>query len=199
MIDIERIIGSPDAEIENTTLTSSASPQALRRVHEEEFDDEDTIRDIIGPDYVNPDAMPKPVYGEIERFGRWANVTIGNKDYCISYVTPVAVRIRGEGFKITDRDWSTTTSNHMTKWAEEIGVTDENGRRLKYRDFLQMGERIPQSEISRMFREDAKTVDWTHQQRKKVTAYPDPVAGHKYVDTQDKIDLPRYEPPQPEF
>jgi hypothetical protein len=200
MIDIARIIGqSPDAETENTTLIPSASPQALRRVHEEEFDDEETIQDILGADYRNPAPPQKAEFGEVERFGRWANVTIGNTQYCISYITPVAVKRHGQPMVFTSKDWSPTTSNHIAAWTEEIGLTKADGEPYKYREIKHGFQRIPQEEINQMFREDAKKVDWSKKDRNKAFNYPNPMRGYKYVPTEDKIDLPTYRPPEQEI
>lgn len=199
MIDIERILGQwSNAETENTTLTSSASPQALRRVHEEEFDDEETIKDILGPDFNTPAPAANPQFGEVERFGRWANITVGNTQFCISYLTPVAVKVQGQPMEFTARDWSATTSNHIAKWAEEIGLTKADGKPYKYVELKRMFKRIPQEELNRRFKEEASKTDWSKQQRKQATSYRTP-KGYKYVDSEHKIDMPRYTPPEQEF
>lgn len=201
MIDIERILGQwTDAETENTTLIPSASPQALRRVHEEEFDDEETIQDILGKDYRDPAPAEKPLPGSIERFGRWTNVTIGNNHFCISYLTPVAVYIGGEGMKFTDRDWSPTTSNHIAAWAEEIGLTGPNGEKIPYREIKKKFPRIPQEEITRMFKEQSAKVDWTRHDLKQADKMPmSGVRGYKYVDPEHRVGLRPYTPPEQEI
>src|SRR5271169_2285015 len=55
--------------------------QRLPVQQEGEDDDEETIKDILGADYLEP---PEPaVHGEVERFGRWADIRIGNNSFCV--------------------------------------------------------------------------------------------------------------------
>lgn len=54
---------------------------------------------------------------------------IGSNRFLISYHTPVAAYIDGEGYFRTSRKWSSTTSKHINKWlqgvaAKEISQTD---------------------------------------------------------------------------
>jgi hypothetical protein len=41
-----------------------------------------------------------------------------------SYETPVGAYIPNEGFYITDKKWSRTTSKHINKWLEVAGNRD---------------------------------------------------------------------------
>jgi hypothetical protein len=158
----------------------------------EAFDDDvELIKDIIGP--VGPPAAPKT--GSVERFGRWANIKVGDKHFCISYLTPVAVYIPGQGIMFTDRDWSHSTALHIAKWAEEIGMTDIGGKAYTYRDIKKRFKRIPQSEITDLFRQEASQVDWGKREMKRARKFRPPVF-YKEVEPEHKIELRPYQPPE---
>lgn len=46
-----------------------------------------------------------------------------NARILISYETPVAAWIAGEGWYKTEKNWSRTTSKHITQWGNHEGVT----------------------------------------------------------------------------
>jgi len=48
-------------------------------------------------------------------------VEIGNKLVLFSYKTPVAY-LDGENVYVTDKFWSRTTSRHITKWFDSMGL-----------------------------------------------------------------------------
>lgn len=202
MIQAEEIVHALlDADSQDAKQITSHPPQSIRRVQEEEdFGDEDeTIKDILGPDYYDPRPPTQALPGSIERFGRWANVTIGGREFCISYLTPVAVYTPGEGIKFTQRDWSTTTSNHIADWAEEIGMTGPEGKRYKYGELKKRFQRIPQEEITRMFKEESAKVNWSKKDMKAAERVPSNGRGYKYVDPEHKVSLPRWEEPKEEI
>jgi hypothetical protein len=175
-------------------------PPQPGRLHEEddEDDDEETIKDILGPDFYDPVPPQQPKSGSIERFDRWANVSIGDRNFCISYLTPVAVYIPGEGIMFTDRDWSTTTSRHIAKWAAEIGMTGQGGTPYKYAELKKRFKRIPQIELTQMFKAESSQVAWSKKEMRQATKFR-PTAGYKYVDPEHKIELRPFEPPKEEI
>ena len=46
---------------------------------------------------------------------------LGEKTVLVSYSTPVACHISGEGFFKTDTKWSVTTSKHITRFLNRHG------------------------------------------------------------------------------
>lgn len=69
---------------------------------------------------------------KIRAYSIGSNMTeavVGNNRFLISYHTPVAAYVEGEGWYRTSRKWSNTTSKHINKWlqgvaAKEIPQTD---------------------------------------------------------------------------
>jgi hypothetical protein len=49
-------------------------------------------------------------------------VTVGELTVLFSYQTPVAAFVPGEGYLVTDKKWSKTTSRHINKWLASMGV-----------------------------------------------------------------------------
>ena len=45
-------------------------------------------------------------------------VEVNDKTILVSYSTPVAAHVCGEGFFKTAKKWSTTTSRHISKWLD---------------------------------------------------------------------------------
>lgn len=65
-------------------------------------------------------------------------VTAGDRQFCVSYNTPVGyVDFTDNVVYITDKKWSNTTSKHLNRW------------RSQHLDIPEM--RVPQSEISLAF------------------------------------------------
>lgn len=54
----------------------------------------------------------------------------------VSYSTPVAVHIPGEGAYKTDKKWSATTSRHLSKWASGHGISYKAEKDQSYFDGL---------------------------------------------------------------
>jgi hypothetical protein len=53
-------------------------------------------------------------------------VEVGDTIIFFSYNTPVAAFIPGEGYVVTDRKWSVTTSKHVSQWLSRHGVSRAN-------------------------------------------------------------------------
>ena len=142
-------------------------------LNEEDDEDEETIKDILGPDYLEftPQELPQP--GTVERFDRWANITIGDKNFCISYLTPVAVYIPGQGVLINDRGWSKTTKRHIVKWANHIGVGPSGGFE-RWAEVDKQYPKVPQQDLINMFKEESSRVKWTKRQAKHATTFRTP-------------------------
>lgn len=69
----------------------------------------------------------------------------------VSYNTPVAAFIIGEGWVRTDRKWSQTTSRHITKWLRHYGKTGIlAGREVKT---------VPQDRLDAMLKWAIHTVE----------------------------------------
>lgn len=131
-------------------------------------EDEDTIKDILGIDYLEGPQTLEPAEGSIERVDRWADMQIGDNHFCISYLTPVAVYLSGEGIKLTDRYWSNATRRHIVKWANHIGAGG-------YRRYAELADRcgeIPQSDLIELFKQQATRVQWSKRQAKKLKKLP---------------------------
>ena len=156
--------------------------QFIRALLEVDNDDDQTIADILGADYREE---PEPDYqqGEVDRHGRWADIKVGDKNFCISYLTPVAVYLPGEGVKITDRYWSVTTAHHMVKWAKHIGMGFHN-----WADMQERCDSMPQVELLQMFKDAAQTVRWTKRQAKTAKNYGNVEYGLK-SSREDHIDV----------
>jgi hypothetical protein len=140
----------------------------------DEGDDEETIKDILGNDYLEP-PDPSPS-GTVERFDRWANIGIGSRSFCISYLTPVAVYTSGEDVRLTDKNWSSSTARHIKKWLAHIGCI--NGRET-WAQVQEMFPTMPQQELIDLFNQEARTVQWTKRQAKTATSFRQPEYGLK--------------------
>jgi hypothetical protein len=137
---------------------------------EDNGEDEETIKDILGGD---PNEPPEPSHeeGRVERFDRWANVTIGQRQFCVSYLTPVAMYEPGKGVVITDRYWSNATWRHVVKWLNEIGMGPAGGYR-RWSEVEPRYPRMPQDELLQRFKELAQHVRWSKRQASAATRVP---------------------------
>ena len=52
-------------------------------------------------------------------------VEANGKMILVSYQTPVACQIEGEGFYRTSKKWSVTTSKHINKWLNGAKATEK--------------------------------------------------------------------------
>lgn len=147
-----------------------ALDRLLYLVLEDEEDEggDETIKDILGPNYMEPEP-PEHLPGEVHRHDRWCDVEIGNDHFCISYLTPVAVFQQGQGMRITDRNWSHATCNHIKKWMDHIGFGDT---RQPWAQLRAKYPSIPQEELIDLFRQQASKVKWTKRQARKQAAVP---------------------------
>lgn len=154
-----------------------------------EADDDETIKDILGPDYQEP--LPQPAKGEIFRHDRWADVKVGNRHYCVSYLTPVAYT---EGGKVvrTDRHWSSSTLNHIRKWLNHLGFNTRNWGEVQEL----FPETVSQEKLVEIFKEDAQRVKWSKRQARKLDAVPNKVPYYK-SGSEDRVNVnPYHEPPK---
>lgn len=139
-----------------------------RVAESEEDDDDETIKDILGPDYLEKPPQEQPAAGEIERFGRWADVEIAGNHFCISYLTPVAVFMAdGTGARITDRGWSSSTKRHITKWFNHIQLGPDEGYR-RYSEIEAEYHKMSQEDLIKLFKQQAARVDWNRRQTKRL-------------------------------
>jgi len=155
----------------------------------ESEDDYETIKDILGdtePDEVT--AEEPEVRGDVYRHDRWADVQIGDNHFCISYLTPVAVYLHGQGCHITDRRWGTATSSHIVKWLDHIGFGDFR----RYSQVVAEIPSMPQQDLINLFRKEAKRVRWTKRQIKKQGAVPyNNIRTGLASGSDERVDLPR--------
>ena len=159
-----------------------------------EAEDDETIKDILGPDYQEP--LETEVTGEVYRQDRWADVEIGNKHFCVSYLTPVAVSDGGRVIR-TDKNWSTSTIRHIKKWMEHIGFDvsrtpwPEVQRRFP--------ETMPQQKLIELFRTEALRVKWTKRQAKTAAAVPyNKIVTGLRSDRDQRVELdPEHTPKRP--
>jgi hypothetical protein len=129
-------------------------------------EDEDDFKDL---EYEPPPKLK----GDVYRHDRWKAVRMGDDNFCVSYLTPVAVYKQGEGVFISDRTWSSSTAKHITKWLNHIGFDTgyDNWQQIKRRF-----NTMPQMELVELFRAKAKQVDWTQRQARTLQTLP-PIAG----------------------
>ncbi len=154
-----------------------------------EADDDETIKDILGPDYQEP--LPQPAKGEIFRHDRWADVKIGNRHYCISYLTPVAYS-DPDGVVRTAKHWSTSTLNHIRKWLAHLDYNTKNWAEVQDR----FPNTLPQEKLVEMFKQDALRVKWNKRQARKLDAVPNKVPYYK-SDGDERVSVnPYHEPPK---
>jgi len=154
----------------------------LRRILE--ADDEETIKDILGADYHEPPDQPEE--GAVMRHDRWADVKIGDWNFCISYLTPVAYYEPGRGVTVTEKRWSNATLKHIMKWAEEIGF----GGHRRYAELEARAKTMPQEQMIELFKEKAGRVRWTKRQSKKLAAVPyNKIATGLKGGREDRIEI----------
>lgn len=163
-------------------------------VQQEAEDDDETIKDILGVDYLEPPPPESALRGEVDRFDRWADITIGNNSFCISYLTPVAARLTGQGLVITDKDWSNTTTRHIKKWLEYTGNVPDATER-KWAELKRQLTRVPQQDLIDMFKRESVKVMWTKQQANKATTFRPPKFGLK-GGTEDRVSVEPYHQPK---
>lgn len=154
-----------------------------------ETEDDETIKDILGADYLEEPPVPEPEEGFVDRHDRWADISIGDKHFCISYLTPVAVYLPGEGITVTTRDWSNATKRHIVKWTNEIGF----GNYSRYSEIQQAIDEgrvkeMDQRSLSELFKKWAARVHWSKRQARQAHQFRQPVYGLK-GGTEDRIDV----------
>lgn len=143
--------------------------------------DDDTIKDILGSDYLEINPNPEQ-RGEVDRHGRWADIEIGGRHFCISYLTPVAFT-SGNRLTITARNWSVTTKKHIVKWANHLGLNYSS-----YAELEGMATYMPQEELNLVFKQSAQRVRWSKKQVKASHRLPDIPYGLKSTG-EDHISL----------
>ena len=159
---------------------------------DDDFDmGDEPAKDILGPNFgAGPDKGSKEGY--VERHGRWADVAIGDDHWCISYLTPVAVFINGEGPFITEKYWSQATTKHIKKWAEEIGW----GSGMTWQEIQQRAKRMSQQDLIDRFKKAQGLVKWTRRQADKLEKLPE--IGYCGLKScrDDRVELEPYEEPE---
>ncbi len=68
-------------------------------------------------------------------------IEIGDKLILVSYETPVACAIMGDGYYRTSKKWSATTTRHINKWLASHQGLDES-------------KEIPQSDLDSLLLDD---------------------------------------------
>ena len=137
-----------------------------------EADDDETIKDILGGDYLE-EPKATPLQGRVDRHDRWADIQIGETNFCVSYLTPVAMFTSGIGITLTERRWSGSTLRHIIKWTNQLGIGPMGGYR-RYAD-IENGphtKMMPQEELISIFKEEAKKVRWSKRQVRKASSLP---------------------------
>jgi hypothetical protein len=160
------------AEVYGVDYKGPISVSRLEPISEAaEEDDEETIKDILGTDYLDEPEPENLASGDIERHGRWADVRIGNSVFCISYLTPVAVYISGRGLFRSSKGWSATTKRHIVKWAMENGYVEDGAR---WNDVERISEVMDQSELIDLFKKESSRVRWTSKEARQMNRVPAP-------------------------
>lgn len=162
-----------------------------------EADEDDTIKDILGPEYHEP-AAPT-LSGSVYRHDRWADVEIGTRHYCISYLTPVAYfDPDGEHVVRTSRHWSNATLNHIKKWLDHIGFDTAKAR------WAEIEQRFPktisQDALIAKFKEDALRVKWNKRQARTMGAVPyQKIRTGLKSASDERVDIDPYHEPRKEW
>jgi hypothetical protein len=159
-----------------------------------EADEDETIKDILGPEYQEP--LPQPAQGEVFRHDRWADVVVGDRHYCVSYLTPVAFYDPGSGVVRTERNWSTSTIRHIKMWLDHVGfdVSHEKWPEVQAR----FPKTMPQEQLVERFKQDALRVKWTKRQARKLDNLPyNKIRTGLRGGREDRVDVnPYHEPPK---
>jgi len=156
----------------------------IAAVLEADDDFDDPAKELLGQDIEGIGSQE----GSVERHGRWADVEIGDDHWCISYLTPVAVFIHGRGLFITDREWSQATSNHIRKFANELGMGAKN-----YAEVKQRAKRMTQQDLIEKFKQDSGTVKWTARQSNQFRSFRDTATGLK-SDSDERVEIEPFRP-----
>lgn len=163
-----------------------------RLLENEDEDDAELLRDILHPGELEPPAEADLAKGSVERFDRWADITIGPYTFCISYLTPVAVYIPGQGVVLTDRHWSASTCRHISKWAKRCGYVEDTARWAAIEERFPT---MPQPELIELFRREANKVRWTRSQSRMAARVPG-IANGLRNDRDEQISLDPYQEPR---
>lgn len=63
-------------------------------------------------------------------------IEVGEKTVLVSYETPVACHIQGEGYYRTEEKFSVTTSRHINKWLASNGAHEVTEKPQEFFDKL---------------------------------------------------------------
>lgn len=154
-----------------------------------EVEDEENLQDLLGQDYALAEPVPQGLPASVEVHDRWKDVTIGDAHFCISYLTPVAVSLPGRGVFLTDKQWGTSTSNHIRKWYSELF------RPMSYREVRGQCEAMPQNELVELFKQWSRKALWTKKQSRAIDRLPTQVGGLK-SDSAERVSVNPHQPEQ---
>jgi hypothetical protein len=162
-----------------------------------EADEEgETIKDILGPEYQEP-LPAEPSEKGVYRHDRWADVQVGDQHFCISYLTPVAYYSGSEVVR-TEKQWSTSTVNHIKKWLDHIGfdVGRDNWQEVQRR----FPKTMPQQALVELFKKESMRVKWTKREAKTMGAVPyNKIRTGLKSDREHRVELDPYHEPRREW
>jgi hypothetical protein len=177
----------------------------LAALLEDDPPEEDTgepLSDLLWHKPVPFDPLPGHIEIGKTRYGRpsqsrWKNVVIGDFQFCISYLTPVAVYdekfggLLSESVRITGRNWGPRTIDHIKRWLDHLGI----GRPDNWKELSNKFQRIPQKELIDLFHEKANQVKWSERELNQLHNIPrrDRLPFLK-GDTEDRINVSPYDP-----
>lgn len=152
--------------------------------------DEENLADLLGADYAQTEPNPQGLPASVEVHDRWKDVTIGDVHFCISYLTPVAVSLPGRGVVITDKQWGSSTSNHIRKWYNSVFTPPEP---VGYPDIRARCEKMPQNELVELFKQYSKKALWTDKQSRAIDRLPSQVGGLR-SGTAERVSVKPHQP-----
>lgn len=164
----------------------------VKAILEVEDEGEENLQDLLGQDYALAEPVPQGLPAEVEVHDRWKDVRIGDVHFCISYLTPVAVYIPGQGVTLTDKQWSSSTSNHIRKWYNEI-LSPPHGD-LSYKVIRAESSTMPQNELTELFRKQSKKALWTKKQARAIERLPRNMERPLKSGTEHRVSVKPHQP-----
>jgi len=164
----------------------------VKAVLEVEEGDEENLQDLLGHDYALAEPVPQGLPAEVDVHDRWKDVKIGDVHFCISYLTPVAVYRPGLSVFLTDKQWSSSTSNHIRKWYNML-LSPPTGE-YSYKQIRKESSTMPQSELTELFRKQSRKALWTKKQSRQIERLPSNMERPLKSGHEERVSVQPHEP-----
>lgn len=168
----------------------------VRHLTEDEEDDFE-LKDVAAPEGAGK-ATVKRVKAK-----RMKIVDMADYTFLISYLTPVAYLDKNSGrYYQTKKQWSPTTNSHIGDWQRIIWKSPEWQADPAHQEASEYGgtqhtyvgypkfERVPQAQISSLFRKLMKSMDMDPRDKKRLYHLPSRMRsgeGGDYMSSHDKL------------